>query len=358
MTSGPARATAANAAFVDFAGNDYLGLARDPRLAEAAHRAAMRLGVSPTSSRWVLGWTDIHEQLEGELAEFLGSEATCLLGQAFLGGVTYFTTLADEFDTVYCDELSHTNLVLGMRAAGMRIETYRHLDVDDLRSKLESHAGKPPIIATDTLFSISGELAPLAAVRDLARRNHAELLLDDAHGVFALGSTGRGAAQVCSVAPAEATVLGTMSKALGAGGGFLSGRKELVERFRRSTPVCASTPLSIPIAAAALEGLRIVREDSSLLRRLNENARQMRSALETAQIEVATLHQTPIIAMQHADKAEAQRMSAHLLDHKLRVPYFAYPAEPRDNLLRAVARSCHTEDDLTRFADVVASFPR
>ncbi len=181
--------------FIDFAGNDYLGLARDPRLAKAAHRAALRLGVSPTSSRWGLGWTDLHEQLEGELAEFLGSDATCLLSQAFLGGVTYFTTLAEEFDTVYCDELSHTNLVLGMRAAGMRIVTYRHLDADDLRSKLASHAGKPPIIATDTLFGISGELAPLAAVRDLAVQHRAELLLDDAHGVFALGATGRGAAR-------------------------------------------------------------------------------------------------------------------------------------------------------------------
>jgi 7-keto-8-aminopelargonate synthetase-like enzyme len=340
---------------LNFAGNDYLGLSRDPRLAEAAHRAAVQHGISATSSRWGLGWTEIHEQLELALADFLSSEASCLLGQAFLGGLAYFSVMADECDTVFCDAQSHANLLLGMKAAELRIHTYRHLDAGDLARQLNAWTGPPPIIATDTVFGISGELAPLADLRGLARKHAAELLLDDAHGLFAMGPNGRGASEVCGLSPGDATILGSMSKALGASGGFLAGRTELVERFRRSETSSASTPLPIPIAAACLEALRIVRDQPLLRDQLAQNANQMRFILARRGIQIVS-SDTPILAMVLTDAAEAQSLSDHFLSRDLRIPYFKYPSDPRDNLLRSVARSCYSDDDMKRFADAVSSF--
>jgi len=342
---------------IDFAGNDYLGLARDPRLAHAAHIAAQQQGISATSSRWGLGWTDIHEQLEVALATFMNVEACCLLSSAYLGGLVYFTSIADQHNTVFCDEQCHTNMTLGMKAAGLKVRTYRHLDVNDLTRQLKAWAGKRPVIATDSVFGISGELAPLQALNDLARTYDCELLVDDAHGVFALGEQGRGATELCGLAPVDATILGSMSKGLGAAGGFLAGRMELVEQFRKSDPSTSATPLAIPIVAASLESLRIVKEEPQLRRQLANNEAQMRGLLNARNVRVAS-ERTPIIAMSMSTPAEAQRLSQHFLTHGLRIPHFTYPSNPHDNLLRSIARSCYTQQHMQRFADAIATFGR
>lgn len=341
--------------FVDFAGNDYLGLARDVRLIDAAHREAVQFGISASSSRWGLGWTELHERLELGVAEFLNVEASCLLSSAYLGGLVYFVEMAPAHDTVFCDELSHTNLTLGMKAAGFDIRTYKHLDADDLARQLDEWNGKRPIIATDAVFGISGELAPLAKLRDLAREYNAELLIDDAHGLFAMGQHGRGASEMCGLSPGDVTILGSLSKALGSSGGFLAGRSELVERFRRSDPSTSATPLPIPIAAASLEALRIVGEEPQRREQLNRNATRMREILSERGISVAS-HETPIVAMLVNDAAEVRRLSDHFLTHGLRIPHFDYPSNPNDNLLRSIARSCHTPEQLQRFANAVAAF--
>ncbi|MEX1096542.1 MAG: pyridoxal phosphate-dependent aminotransferase family protein [Planctomycetales bacterium] len=338
---------------VDFAGNDYLGLARDPRLAEALCRAAREDRISATSSRWGLGWTGHHERLERGLAEFFRVEAACILGAAYFGGLVYFTTLADSRDTVFCDENSHSNLFLGMRAAGMQIHTFRHLDPDDLRRQLAAHGGGRAIVASDSVFGISGELADLAALQRAAREHGAELLIDDAHGVFGMGATGRGAIEACGIELDERTTLmGSMSKALGVNGGFLVGRAELVERFRRSPTASGSSVPPVPIAAACVEGLRIVRDEPELRETLNANARRMRSALAEAGI-ATVCDRTPIVAMVLADEFEAARLDRHFDSFGLRIPYFKYASEPRENLLRAVARACYTDADLDRFAAAV-----
>jgi len=340
--------------FTNFAGNDYLGLARDVRLAEAADRAAREYGISTTSSRWGLGWTDLHERLEVELAEFFTVDAVGTLGAAFLGGLAYFTAMAGRCDVVYCDEQSHTNLLLGIKAAGLDTRAYRHLDADDLRRQLRGHRGRAPIVATDSIFSMSGELAPLPDIADAAGRIEAELLVDDAHGVFALGDGGRGALEACGVSPARCTLLGSMSKALGCGGGFLAGRREVIDAVRRGDTVSGSSVLPAPVAGACVEALRIVRREPQRREQLLRHARRMRDVLaEHSQTVVSD--QTQIVAMQMADAEQAARFSERFLKFGLRVPYFHYPAEPRQNLLRSVARSCYTPDDLQRFAAAIGS---
>jgi 7-keto-8-aminopelargonate synthetase-like enzyme len=343
---------------VNFAGNDYLGLAREPRLAEALARAAREYGVSSTSSRWALGWTDLHQRLEEELAAFLGAEAACIMGAAYFGGTVYFSTFAGSKRTVYCDATVHSNQFLGMRGANLEFRTFRHLDVADLRRQLAAHKGPPPIVATDGVYGISGEVAPLAELAAVARAAGAEVFVDDAHGVAALGRTGRGSTELEGLAPApDITVLGSMSKAMGANGGFLAGRRELVEKFRHSAAASGSAIPPPPIAAACLESLRILRTEPGLRGRMEASAKRLRAALSRRGIGIVC-DRTPILGMVFRDEFEAARAAEHFLKHGLRIPYFKYASEPRENLLRGAARACYTEEQLARFEEAVAALAR
>jgi 7-keto-8-aminopelargonate synthetase-like enzyme len=342
---------------VNFAGNDYLGLAREPRLADALASAARERGISNTSSRWGLGWTDLHQSLEDELTDFLGTEDTCLMGATYLGGPAYYECMAGEFKTVVCDATVHSNQFLGMRGAGLEVVTFKHLDAADCRARLDQIGGEPPIVATDGVYGISGEVAPIEEICDAANSVGGELFIDDAHGMFALGAEGRGAPQACGLEPGDATVLASMGKALGCSGGFITGRKELVERFRRSAPASGSAIPPPAITAACREALRIVRAEPERRERMWAAAERMRRALAGKGISVVT-DRSPIVAMVFADEFEAAAACEHFLKLGLRIPYFKYASEPRHNLLRAAARACYTEEHLERFEEAVEALER
>jgi 7-keto-8-aminopelargonate synthetase-like enzyme len=353
---------------VNFAGNDYLGLASHPAVVEALRRTALTHGISATSSRWALGWTDLHDRLERELASFMGLESACLIGAAYLGGAIYFGQLARQrggqqggHRVVFCDELAHSSQFLGMRAAGLDIHTFRHLDAADLRRQLKDHSNRagnsanPPIIATDGVFGISGEIAPLADLAELARFADADLFVDDAHGIGVLGETSRGASELAGIMDFDRlTILGSLSKAFGAAGGFLAGRAEWVDRFRHSPEASGSTPLPAAIAAAALESLRIIRTDPTPRRRMEASAARIRRALDDHGIAVVD-RRHPIIAMLLPDESEAAALARHFLSFNLRIPYFQYASEPRHNLLRAAARAIYTDEHVARFEEALGS---
>jgi 8-amino-7-oxononanoate synthase len=283
----------------------------------------------------------------------------------------YFSAFAGSGRTVYCDETVHSNQFLGMRGAALEFRTFRHLDAADLARQLAAHRGPPPMVATDGVYGISGEVAPLAELRDAARAAGAELFIDDAHGVGALGETGRGSAELCGLAPSDATILGSMSKAMGCNGGFLAGRKELVEKFRRSAIASGSSIPPPPIAAACLESLTIIRADPAppgvaralpgegreLRARMRAHAGRMRAALAARGIAVVS-DRTPIVAMVFRDEFEAAAADRHFLKYDLAIPYFKYASEPRENLLRGAARACYTEEHLARFEAAVKALKR
>jgi len=339
-----------------FAGNDYLGLATEPRMVEALAAAARQHGISATSSRWALGWTDLYAALESRLAEFFGADDAVIFGATYLAGPAYFGVMAETHGGVYCYENSHSNLFTGIRAAGLELRTFAHGDLAGLERMLAAHRGRPAIVATDGVYSISGQVPPLAEMSALARRHGAELLIDDAHGVFAVGPTGRGAAELCGVEPGEATIMGSMSKALGCNGGFLCGARDIVDKVRRSAPAAGSALPPPPIAAACLEGLRIVSQEPQRRLRMQEHARTMREVLRRNGISIVA-DRTPIIAMVLRDEAQAADLADHFLAHDIVIPYFKYPSEPRHNLLRSVARSCYTDADMARFTRAVETWP-
>lgn len=341
---------------VVFAGNDYLGMASHPEVIRSLQEAAAVCGISATASRWSLGWTDRHAQLERQLATFMRTEDACILGAAYFGGVIYYGRMATlGYRVVFCDEFVHSNQYLGMRAAGFEIRRFRHLDVNDLRRLLAQHTGHPPIIATDGVYGISGEVAPIDEIAQLARQFDAELFIDDAHGFGAIGSAGRGVIDLCGSEPPAVTILGSMSKALGTNGGFLAGRHDLVDRFRRSPEASGSAIPPPPIAAAALTALRIVQEQPALRQNALANANRMREVLRAKGIACAD-DRHPIVGMLLSNETEAADLSRHFLSRGLRIPYFKYASEPRENLLRAVGRAVHTQEHLARFAEAVATW--
>jgi 8-amino-7-oxononanoate synthase len=342
---------------VPFAGNDYLGLARDPRLAEAMCRAARTHGCGATSGRSFLGWSDLHERLEQDLRSFMGTEDACILPAAYLGGLCYYKLMAGEHGTVFCDETSHANQFDGMRSAGLEIRTFAHLDAADLRRQLAAWDGPAPVVATDGVYGISGEVAPLAEIAAAAREAGAELFIDDAHGSFVLGEHGRGSWELCGLEPNEATVLGSMSKALGVVGGFFVGRHEVVERFKAGPTGAGSTPAPPPVVAACIASLEIVRAEPERRERVRELAARMRSILAEYGIGVVS-DRTPVMGMELRDEFEAARMAHHFESNGLIIRYAKYPSDPRHHLLRAAARACYTEEDLARFEAAVAGFSR
>lgn len=343
---------------VHFAGNDYLGLATHPAVVTAMQEAAGRYGISSTASRWSVGWTDVHEQLERNLATFLLTQDACIFGSAYLGGAIYFGRMAARgYRIVLCDETVHANQYMGMRAAGLEVRTFRHLDVADLKRQAASCQGQRAILATDGVYGISGEVAPLAEMAEVARQIGAELFVDDAHGVGVIGATGRGSVELCNVDPGGATVLGSMSKAMGTYGGFLAGRREFVEEFRHSPEASGSTAMPPALAAASLAALDLICRQPSLRDRLHANAAAMRRILADNNIPVVC-DKHPIIAMLLADEVEAARLAEHFLSQGLRIPYFQYASEPRHNLLRAVGRAVYTSEHLARFEQAVRSRPK
>jgi 8-amino-7-oxononanoate synthase len=340
---------------IAFAGNDYLGLARDPRLAEAMARAARDFGISPTSGRFFLGWSDQHKGLEREIAEFFAAPEACLLPSAYLGGLTFFWAMADEYRVAFCDEYAHLNMLQGMRAASFEVRTFRHLDADDLRQQLHRHTGPRPVVVTDGIFGISGEPAPLRAIAEAAREAHALLLVDDAHGVFTMGPGGRGTCEWAGLEAGdeECVIMGSMSKALGCHGGFFVGPSTVMQKLQRAT--AGATPSPVPVVAACREALRIVRQEPQLREKMQRNRDRMAEVLARAGIAVAS-DRTPILGMLLADEAEAQGLAGHLESRGLVVRYAKYPSEPRANLLRSVARAVYTDDDLARYRSAIESW--
>lgn len=258
------------AAGVDVCSNDYLGLRRDPRLAEAAARAALRHGAGAGAARLLRGTCELHEALEAALAQWKGQESCLLFNTGYQANATLIPALAGRGDAVFSDALNHASLVDGCRmarAGGAHVGVFRHLDLDDLEAQIKawqsaSPAGALALVATDAVFSMDGDAAALPALLDLCGRHGALLLVDEAHATGLLGADGAGLAQLQGVHGRVPLIMGTLGKALGAFGAFVCCDWLLRDRLLNSARgFVFSTALPPPVLGAALEGIRIARAE-------------------------------------------------------------------------------------------------
>jgi glycine C-acetyltransferase len=316
---------------VNLCANNYLGLADHPEIVAAAKAGLDRWGYGLASVRFICGTQEIHKTLERRLSEFLGTEDTILYSSCFDANGGFFEALLTEEDAIVSDELNHASIIDGVRLCRAQRFRYRNGDLRDLEARLaEARAARFRVIATDGVFSMDGAIAPLAGICDLADRYGALVMVDDSHATGFVGANGRGTHEHAGVMDRVDVLTGTLGKALGgAGGGYASGRREIIAFLRqRSRPYLFSNTVPPPVLAGALKALEIVEREPSLRLRLWENTRHFRSGIVACGFTVLP-GEHPIVPIMIGDAARAHRMAARLLEKGVYVVGFSYPVVPK-----------------------------
>ncbi|HEV3350736.1 MAG TPA: glycine C-acetyltransferase [Methylomirabilota bacterium] len=341
---------------LNFCANNYLGLADDPGLVRAAQEGLARWGLGLASVRFICGTQTIHKDLEAAIAAFLGMDDAVLYTSCFDANGGLFETLLDEPDVIISDALNHASIIDGVRLCRAQRQRYAHGDMDELeRLLIASRSARTRLIATDGVFSMDGDVAPLARICDLAERHDALVMVDDSHATGFFGPTGRGTPEHCGVAGHVDIVTSTLGKALGgASGGFTASRAEIVALLRqRSRPYLFSNTLPPALVCSALEGLALLSRSTALRDRLAANTERFRAAMTAAGFGLRP-GEHPIVPIMLGDARLAQRMAADLFEEGIYVVGFSYPVVPRDQArIRVQVSAAHTDADLDR---AVAAF--
>ncbi|MGH7623493.1 MAG: aminotransferase class I/II-fold pyridoxal phosphate-dependent enzyme [Gemmatimonadaceae bacterium] len=344
---------------IDFASNDYLGLASDPRLADAAARAMRNEGVGAAASRLITGTNPEHDALECALADFFGVESAVSFSSGYAANVGVISALVGRGDAIFSDALNHASLIDGARASRAAIHVYPHADAAALERLLALHraSARRALIVTDGMFSMDGDCAPLGDLAALAHHFDAWTYVDDAHALGASGAGGRGTLEACGSAAAVDVMVGTLGKAFGAAGAFVLGsatlREYLVNRARSFVFSTAPMPAQ---AAAAREGVRIARAEPERRARLAANAATLRAlfrARGVACVGEPTSHIVPVL-LGGADCTMAA--GAALAERGFLVGAVRPPTVPNGmSRLRITLSAAHGEPQLIGLADAVAS---
>ncbi|HET9719949.1 MAG TPA: 8-amino-7-oxononanoate synthase [Solirubrobacteraceae bacterium] len=339
--------------------NDYLGLREHPAVRQAAADAAMRWGAGAGSSRLVAGSLELHGTLERELCDFKGSEACVLFGSGYLANTGVIAALSGRGEVVLSDSLNHASIVDGCRLSRAETVVYPHGDMDALGWNLERVRGRPALIVTDSVFSMDGDVAPLAAITDLARRHGARVVVDEAHATGVLGPGGRGLVAELGLEEEVHVVIGTLSKALGSYGAFACCRRPVADYLiNRARTLIFSTALPPASVAAGLAAVRLVREAPELVARVRQNARVMRGALLAQGLVVrpGAHPDVPVLPIVVGAPAEAVRQSQAALKAGVFVQAIRPPTVPEGtSRLRVTVSAAHAADDLLRAAAVLAA---
>jgi 8-amino-7-oxononanoate synthase len=335
--------------------NDYLALACDSRLKDAAARALEEDGCGSTGSRLLSGNSWFHVELERELAGFTGFEACLLLSSGYHVNVGVIPAVAARVDAIFSDELNHASIIDGCRLSRAKTTTYHHCDLAHLGSLLKKASGKGrKLIITEGVFSMDGDLAPVADLVQLAKAHGALLMLDDAHAFGVLGSSGRGTPQQAGVEEGIDIYVGTLGKAIGAMGGFVGGSRALIDYLTSTArALLYSTALPPSICAAATEALRIVRSEKWRAERLRASSQTLRSRLGAAGLNTgrSESHIIPVITGtgdRAINLAEGLRQRGYL------TRAIRYPTVPEGGeRIRLSLRSDFGDEVLGRFAQVL-----
>jgi 8-amino-7-oxononanoate synthase len=340
---------------LSFSCNDYLNLSQHPQVIAAAIDATKRYGVGAGASRLVTGNHPLYAELETRLARLKGTEAACVFGSGYLANTGIIPALAGPDDLIVMDELSHACIHAGAKLSGAEIQRYRHGDPSHAEEILGAHRGtkKRALIATDGVFSMDGDIAPLAALSQLAQRFDAWLLSDDAHGLGVIGG-GRGSTFVNGAAHSPIAVplqMGTLSKAVGAYGGYLCASNAVIDLMRtRARTFIYSTGLPPAVVAAAIAALEVIERDPAYAAEPLRKARLFTRALDLPDAQSAIV---PVIV---GDTAAALAASDRLCENGFLVVAIRPPTVPAGTArLRFAFTAPHDDSDIARLAELVRS---
>ena len=334
---------------INMCANNYLGLANNPEVIEAAKKSYDEYGYGLSSVRFICGTQELHKKLEGAVSSFLGTDDTILYSSCFDANGGLFETLLTAEDAVISDELNHASIIDGIRLCKAQRFRYKNNDMADLRQKLEEAKGaRIKLIATDGVFSMDGTVANLKAICDLADEYDALVMVDDSHAAGFMGKTGRGTAEHCGVMGRVDIITGTFGKALGgASGGFTSGRQEVIDLLRqRSRPYLFSNTLAPAVAAGSIKVLELLSIDTSKRDKLFANTKLFADKIKEIGLDVID-GGTPIIPIMLYDEHVAVEMAKRMMEKGVYVVAFSYPVVPKGKArIRTQMSAALTEEDI------------
>ncbi|MFD5478309.1 8-amino-7-oxononanoate synthase [Streptomyces hawaiiensis] len=339
----------ADSPLLDLASNDYLGLARHPEITEGAARAARTWGGGSTGSRLVTGTTELHGELERELADFCGFEAALVFSSGYAANLAAVTALAPHGSVIVSDAGNHASLIDGCRLARGTTQVVAHAEPDAVRKALSTHEGTA-ITVSDTVFSVDGDAAPLAALAEACREHGAGLVVDDAHGLGVLGDGGRGAPYAAGLAGAgDVVATVTLSKSLGSQGGAVLGPARVVDHLvNAARTFIFDTGLAPAAAGAALAALRLLRREPERAARAREVASELYARLTAAGLE-AVRPDAAVVSVRAPSPEAAVRWAAQVRAAGLAVGCFRPPSVPDGiSRLRLTARADLTAQQIER----------
>jgi 8-amino-7-oxononanoate synthase len=339
--------------------NNYLGLAEHPAVRTAAAEAAMRWGAGAGASRLISGTMTSHRRLELRLARFKGYGSALLFGSGYLANTGTIAALAGSGTVIFSDELNHASIIDGCRLARAETFVYRHRDVEHLAWGLREARGRGSLIVTDGVFSMDGDVAPLADLVRLARDHGCRLMVDEAHATGALGPNGRGSVAAAGLSGEVDVLVGTLGKALGSYGAYVCAAEELVEYLLNSArPFIFSTAPPPPTVAAAEAALELLEAEPGRVERLRENAAVLRTAL-AAQGLAAGGSESQIVPVEVGEAGTTMELSERLLAGGVFAQGIRPPTVPEgSSRLRFTVMATHGEDELRQAAAVAGEAAR
>ena len=351
-----ARVLANGRELINLCANNYLGLASNETIINAAKASYDKWGYGLSSVRFICGTQEVHKKLEKRLSTFLGTDDTILYSSCFDANGGLFETLLGPEDAVISDELNHASIIDGVRLCKAQRFRYKNNNMEDLRAKLEEAKDcRIKLIATDGVFSMDGIVANLQAICDLADEYDALVMVDDSHAVGFMGEHGHGTAEYCGVEGRVDIITGTFGKALGgASGGYTSGRKEIIDLLRqRSRPYLFSNTVAPAICEATIAVLDLLDSDPSYRERLFNNTRIFAEEIGKLGLDV-TFRGSPILPIMLYDEHKASEFAARAMEKGIYVVAFSYPVVPKGKArIRTQISAALTESDIR---DIVAKF--
>ena len=344
---------------LNFSANNYLGLCNHPKIKEGAVKLLNSHGFGMGSVRFICGTQDIHKRLEKELAEFTATEECILFSSCFDANGAVFEALLSDKDAVISDELNHASIIDGIRLCKAKRLRYKHMNMGDLEECLKKAADcNIKLISTDAVFSMDGDLAPLPNILELAKKYGALVMIDEAHSSGVFGKTGRGITEHYGVMGQVDIINSTLGKALGGGtGGFISGRKEIINLLRvKGRPYLFSNSVAPPIIGGSFAALKLLRENSELVTKLHKNTQRFRAKMTDAGFKLLGNPLCPICPVLLHDGKFASEIAEELLKLKIYVVAFSYPVVPKGLArIRIQISAAHSFDQIDQ---CVAAFTK